>query len=43
MRLAQVTVTGLFGVFDHPIPIHLKERITIMHGPNGYGKTIILT
>ncbi len=42
-RIKQITVTGLFGVFDHVIPLNMDERITIIHGPNGYGKTIIMT
>jgi predicted ATP-binding protein involved in virulence len=42
MRVAKVSVSGLFGLFHHVIPLRLKERITIIHGPNGYGKTIIL-
>lgn len=42
MRLRHVSVKGLFGIFDHEIPLHLEERITIIHGLNGYGKTIIL-
>ncbi len=42
MRLKKVSVTGLFGLFDHEIPLHLDERITIVHGPNGYGKTLVL-
>lgn len=41
-RIAQVSVTNLFGIFDHTIPFHLDERITIIHGPNGFGKTVIL-
>jgi predicted ATP-binding protein involved in virulence len=42
MRLCKVTVTGLFGIFDHEIPLNLEERITIVHGPNGFGKTALL-
>jgi predicted ATP-binding protein involved in virulence len=42
MRLKRVHVTGLFGLFDHEIPLNLDERITIIHGPNGFGKTIVL-
>jgi energy-coupling factor transporter ATP-binding protein EcfA2 len=41
-RLAQFTVEGLFGLFDHTIPLNLEERITLVHAPNGYGKTVIL-
>ncbi len=42
MRIAQISITGLFGVFDHVIPLNLDDRITIIHAPNGYGKTIDL-
>jgi predicted ATP-binding protein involved in virulence len=42
MRLTKVRVTKLFGLFDHEIPLNLGERITIIHGPNGFGKTIVL-
>ena len=41
-RIKQISVTNLFGVFNHTIPLHLDERITIIHGPNGFGKTVIL-
>lgn len=42
MRIKQISVKKLFGVFDHTIPLHQEERITIIHGPNGYGKTVLL-
>ncbi len=42
MRVCRISVTKLFGVFDHVIPLNRDERITIIHGPNGYGKTVIL-
>ncbi len=42
MRLTKIQVTKLFGVFDHTIPLNLAERITIIHGPNGFGKTAML-
>ncbi len=42
MRIKQISVIGLFGVFEHVIPLNLDERITIVHGPNGFGKTAIL-
>src|SRR5262245_1700678 len=42
MRLKKILVDGLFGRFTHEIPLNLKDRITIIHGPNGFGKTMIL-
>jgi predicted ATP-binding protein involved in virulence len=41
-RIRRIQVSKLFGIFDHEIPLNLNERITIIHGPNGYGKTVIL-
>lgn len=41
-RIEKVVVQGLFGTFDHEIPLNKDERITIIHGLNGYGKTMIL-
>lgn len=42
VRLESFSVEGLFGLFDHNINFKLKDRITILHAPNGYGKTIVL-
>ncbi|MDZ4870981.1 MAG: hypothetical protein CLLPBCKN_000369 [Chroococcidiopsis cubana SAG 39.79] len=42
MRIKQISVSGLFGIFDHVIPLNMDERITIVHGPNGFGKTAVL-
>ncbi|HZF49496.1 MAG TPA: AAA family ATPase [Polyangiaceae bacterium] len=42
MRIRSISVAKLFGIFDHEIPLNMKERITIIHGLNGYGKTAIL-
>ncbi|WP_375468713.1 AAA family ATPase [uncultured Nostoc sp.] len=42
MRIKQISVSGLFGIFDHVIPLNMNERTTIIHGPNGFGKTAIL-
>jgi predicted ATP-binding protein involved in virulence len=42
MRIQQISVSGLFGIFDHVIPLNMDERITIIHGPNGFGKTVML-
>lgn len=40
-KIKQISVIGLFGMFNHVIPLHTDERITIIHGPNGFGKTTI--
>jgi len=42
MRMQKISVRGLFGYFDHEIPLHLTDRITIITSPNGFGKTTIL-
>ena len=42
MRITEVVAEGLFGTFDHTITLNTEERITIIHGPNGFGKTILL-
>jgi predicted ATPase len=41
-RPARIRVEGLFGLFDHDIPLQLERRVTIIHGPNGVGKTTVL-
>lgn len=42
MRLKRFSVKGLFGIFNHNISLNIDEGITIIHAPNGYGKTVIL-
>lgn len=42
MRVQKIAVKGLFGFFDHEIPLQSAERVTIIHGPNGFGKTAML-
>ena len=42
MRITKIYVKKLFGVFDHEIPLNQESRITIIHGPNGVGKTVLL-
>jgi predicted ATP-binding protein involved in virulence len=42
MRIKKISVEGLFGTFNHTIPLNQEERITIIHSPNGFGKTAIL-
>lgn len=42
MRIREVRVVGLFDLFDHTITLNQTDRVTIVHGPNGYGKTAVL-
>ena len=42
MRIENISVRGLFDRFDHDIPLDPCERIAIIYGPNGFGKTMIL-
>ena len=42
MRINSIRVKGLFGIFDHEIPLRSAERVTLIHGPNGFGKTVML-
>lgn len=41
-RIQRIEVKGLFGLYDHVIDLNLEDRVTILHGPNGVGKTILL-
>jgi len=42
MNIQSIRVIGLFEEFDHTINLRMRERITILHGPNGVGKTTVL-
>ena len=42
MRLTQIEITKLFGIFDHIIPLSHDGNVTIIHGANGVGKTMLL-
>lgn len=42
MRIKEISITDLFGMFNHVIPLNLEERITIIYGINGVGKTTLL-
>ena len=42
MRLRKLIIERLFDLFDHSITFNKDERVTIIHGPNGVGKTTIL-
>ncbi len=41
MRIKQIEINGLFGMFNHIVPLNLKEHITIIYGINGIGKTML--
>ena len=42
MKIRSIEIRSLFGYFDHKIPMKTSDRITIIHGPNGVGKTTVL-
>ena len=42
MAISSIKITGLFGYFNHDISLKTTEKITIIHGANGVGKTTIL-
>jgi predicted ATP-binding protein involved in virulence len=42
MKLSRIRLENLFGQFDYDIMLNREEGITILTGPNGYGKTTIL-
>ena len=42
LRLQRIEVDGLFGIYDHHIDLNLKDRVTLLHGSNGVGKTTVL-
>lgn len=42
LRVTAIGVKGLFGVYDHHVALNSEDRITIIHGPNGVGKTAFL-
>jgi len=42
VRVERISITGLFGLYDHEITLSRLERVTILHGPNGVGKSVLL-
>lgn len=42
LRVKRVAITGLFRLYDHDVRLHRDDRVTILHGPNGVGKTALL-
>jgi len=41
-RVRTFRVEGLFGKYDHTVNLRLGERVTLVHGANGVGKSTIL-
>jgi predicted ATP-binding protein involved in virulence len=41
-RIKEICVKNLFGIFYHDLVLNMDERVTIIHSPNGFGKTAIL-
>ena len=41
-RVKSIHVRKLFGVYDHDVVLNADARVTIIHGPNGVGKTALL-
>lgn len=42
-RIKSIKIEGLFRQYDHFIPFMLEERVTVIHGRNGVGKTAVLS
>ena len=42
LRLQRIELDGLFGIYDHHVNLNLDDRVTLLHGPNGIGKTTVL-
>jgi len=42
LRIRSIRVDGLFDLFNHSVDLKLDGRVTILHGPNGVGKTMLL-
>ena len=41
MRIKEINIKGLFGMFNHSILLNLEEHLTIIYGINGIGKTML--
>jgi predicted ATP-binding protein involved in virulence len=42
VRVEAISIKGLFGLYDHDIRLNTAARVTILHGPNGVGKSVLL-
>lgn len=41
-RVRKIETKRLFGLYDHTVVLNLEDRVTIVHGANGVGKTVLL-
>ena len=41
VRVKSIKISGLFGLYIHHVNLN-DDRVTIIHGPNGVGKTVFL-
>lgn len=41
IRVSSIEISGLFGLYLHSVTLK-SDRVTIIHGPNGVGKTVFL-
>jgi predicted ATPase len=41
LRVKHIKVVKLFGKYSHEVPLSEEDRVTIIHGPNGVGKTVL--
>ena len=41
LRVNKILVVKLFGTYTHEVPLRIQDRVTIIHGPNGVGKTVL--
>jgi predicted ATP-binding protein involved in virulence len=41
-RLLTFEIMELYGLYNHKLTLDNEESITIVHGPNGVGKTALL-
>ena len=42
MKIKEIIIEGLYKKFSHHIKLNREDGITIIHAPNGFGKTVIL-
>ncbi|TAG54551.1 MAG: ATPase [Cytophagales bacterium] len=42
MRIKSIQIEKLFDLFNYDIPLDNPENVSLITGPNGYGKTMIL-